>query len=428
MTIHDKIEFSSIQKFASISETSTATKATSTDKPIFNGSEKKESKNKGFDLSRKEIKTLEQMGEKGQKLLALLADFDSSNNSENPIVPQLITIRNTAIELLIADNIQYDKNTAKLLEKLGVSNDEYNKMLEQNYKTTFTYINVEINENNEIEYYQAVSSENTQNYSGKTFEIINYENDKTTYLRNENGNISEYTQVKDANGDTKFEQNSFEYLTDSTGAPLLDNGPVWELGSTCKCMFLEEDVAYEIEFTREAVKRPDGSFEMVLKDSAGGLYPIDENGQPVLNFGQTLEELYGDNTKMITDYNNPKDGAKLYDGSTLLFNGEIYEGSVIVEQDGTVIPSFINQYGEEKYLEEYENRVSLDDYDLNHTGAVGFFSQRWEVGNTVEGGYTTALTDDYKPVYEKDGKHYLVDPETGELARNLMTGEPILVE
>ena len=252
--------------------------------------------------------------------------------------------------------------------------------------------------------------------------------DEGTYFDILNGETFEPKKTLDANNDVKFTQGAFEFLPDSAMDAQTNLGPVWELGSKYYLDCEARGESVHREFTREAVQTPDGKIEMVLKADDGLLYALDEYGQIINTLGESAEGLFGDGAKELVGYQSRESTSKLYDGATVLFNGEVFEGGIIVEHDGTVIPTFINSEGKEMYISEYGDKVMLEDYELSHTGSIGNLSPRWEVGNTVEGGFTTALTKDYTPVYVKDDVHYLVNPENGELARDSITSEPIPVE
>ena len=395
--------------------------------PIFGPGKRNKMKGKGFDLSRKDIKTLEKMGPKGEELLAMLADFPSSTEKSDL---RYVALRNKAMEVLVADGDIYDKDTYKLLSKFGISEDEYKAKLDANHESAELYIDYYLDENNELVVQSPVNVVSGKNYAGKFLEILQFEDGNIIYKLRNDKYASDFKQTVDKNGDVTFEQNAFVFPQDSTGAPLLDKGPIWELGSKYVNITEQKDGSWsKVEFTREAVKTPDGKIEMVLKGADGKLYPIDFQGYPSNGSYKNAEKLFGKGSFVLENYDVREPGSKHFDGASLLMDGKIYYGTVVVERDGTVIPTFINSEGKEMCISEYgDNKVVLEDYELSHAGSIGNLSPRWEVGNTVEGGFTTALTKDYTPVYVKDDVHYLVNPENGELARDSITSEPIPFE
>ena len=423
MTFLDGVGFNNVQNMLGTQSNPNVLKSPA-DESIFGPGEG--NKGKGFDLSRKDRKTLEKMGPEGEKLLAMLADFSQSTENSDLLY---VAIRNKAMEVLVADSNIYNEDTYKLLSKFGISEDEYKAKLDANHEPAELYIDCDLDENNEFVVKFPVNIVSGKNYAGKFLEILQFEDGNIIYKLRNGKYASDFKQTVDKNGDVTFEQNAFVFPQDSTGAPLLDKGPIWELGSKYVNITEQKDGSWsKVEFTREAVKTPDGKIEMVLKGADGKLYPIDFQGYPSNGSYKNAEKLFGKGSFVLENYDVREPGSKHFDGASLLMDGKIYYGTVVVEHDGTVIPTFINSEGKEMYISEYGDKVMLEDYELSHTGSIGNLSSRWEVGNTVEGGFTTALTKDYTPVYIKDGKQYQVNPETGELARDFVTGEPIPFE
>ena len=425
MTFLDGVGFNNVQNMLGTQSNQNVLKSQANE-PIFGPGKRNKMKGKGFDLSRKDIKTLEKMGPKGEELLAMLADFPSSTEKSDL---RYVALRNKAMEVLVADGDIYDKDTYKLLSKFGISEDEYKAKLDANHESAELYIDYYLDENNELVVQSPVNVVSGKNYAGKFLEILQFEDGNIIYKLRNDKYASDFKQTVDKNGDVTFEQNAFVFPQDSTGAPLLDKGPIWELGSKYVNITEQKDGSWsKVEFTREAVKTPDGKIEMVLKGADGKLYPIDFQGYPSNGSYKNAEKLFGKGSFVLENYDVREPGSKHFDGASLLMDGKIYYGTVVVERDGTVIPTFINSEGKEMCISEYGDKVVLEDYELSHAGSIGNLSPRWEVGNTVEGGFTTALTKDYTPVYIKDGKQYQVNPETGELARDSVTGEPIPFE
>ena len=319
---------------------------------------------------------LENFGDAGKTLIKAINEYNSSESAqikEGDFNPAKAKLKNLALATLVLQGDAYNDTILTILNKLDIDEDTYLDIL-----------------------------------NGETFEPKN---------------------TLDANYDVKFTQGAFEFLPDSAMDAQTNLGPVWELGSKYYLDCEARGESVHREFTREAVQTPDGKIEMVLKSEEGLLYALDEYGQIANRLGESAEGLFGDGAKELVGYQSRESTSKLYDGATVLFNGEVFEGGIIVERDGTVIPTFINSEGKEMCISEYgDNKVVLEDYELSHAGSIGNLSPRWEVGNTVEGGFTTALTKDYTPVYVKDDVHYLVNPENGELARDSITSEPIPVE
>ena len=314
-------------------------------------------------------------------------------------------------------------------QNLVLAKMKYKAKLDANHEPAELYIDCDLDENNEFVVKFPVNIVSGKNYAGKFLEILQFDDGNIIYKLRNDKYASDFKQTVDKNGDVTFEQNAFVFPQDSTGAPLLDKGPIWELGSKYVNITAQKDGSWsKVEFTREAVKTPDGKIEMVLKGADGKLYPIDFQGYPSNGSYKNAEKLFGKGSFVLENYDVREPGSKHFDGASLLMDGKIYYGTVVVEHDGTVIPTFINSEGKEMCISEYGDKVMLEDYELSHTGSIGNLSSRWEVGNTVEGGFTTALTKDYTPVYIKDGKQYRVNPENGELARDSITGEPIPVE
>lgn len=426
MTFLDGVGFNNVQNMLGTQSNANVLKLEANE-PIFGPGKRKGNE---FDLSRKEYKTLiealKKRGQEGEILLAMLADFSSSTEKSDL---RYVALRNKVMEVLVADSDIYDKDTYKLLSKFGISEDEYKAKLDANHESAELYIDYDLDENNELVFKSPVNIVSGKNYAGKFLEILQFEDGNIIYKLRNGKYASDFKQTVDKNGDVTFEQNAFVFPQDSTGAPLLDKGPIWELGSKYVNITEQKDGSWsKVEFTREAVKTPDGKIEMVLKGADGKLYPIDFQGYPSNGSYKNAEKLFGKGSLVLENYNVREPGSKHFDGASLLMDGKIYHGTVVVERDGTVIPTFINSEGKEMCISEYGDKVMLEDYELSHTGSIGNLSPRWEVGNTVEGGFTTALTKDYTPVYIKDGVHYLVNPENGELARDSITGEPIPVE
>ena len=318
---------------------------------------------------------LENFGDAGKTLIKAINEYNSSESAqikEGDFNPAKAKLKNLALATLVLQGDAYNDTILTILNKLDIDEDTYLDIL-----------------------------------NGETFEPKN---------------------TLDANYDVKFTQGAFEFLPDSAMDAQTNLGPVWELGSKYYLDCEARGESVHREFTREAVQTPDGKIEMVLKSEEGLLYALDEYGQIANRLGESAEGLFGDGAKELVGYQSRESTSKLYDGATVLFNGEVFEGGIIVERDGTVIPTFINSEGKEMCISEYGDKVVLEDYELSHAGSIGNLSPRWEVGNTVEGGFTTALTKDYTPVYVKDDVHYLVNPENGELARDSITSEPIPVE
>ena len=118
MTFLDGVGFNNVQNMLGTQSNPNVLKSPANES-IFGPGEG--NKGKGFDLSRKDRKTLEKMGPEGEKLLAMLADFSQSTENSDLLY---VAIRNKAMEVLVADSNIYNEDTYKLLSKFGISEDE----------------------------------------------------------------------------------------------------------------------------------------------------------------------------------------------------------------------------------------------------------------------------------------------------------------